>query len=130
MGRVAIFTRLNRKVADLSDRIMRPNECRSETAIQAEAISLRALQAETRDAGNGRGRSPEEKNRARDRAGSHAAFGRRTSGAHWDTAGGDWPARSRHRRQAGLAQRRRSVLQEIAPPRRLQAGLRGAEKNN
>src|SRR5262249_283363 len=77
-----------------------------------EAIFLLS-RAEARDAGNGRRRPSEEKDRARDRPGSRAALDQGTRGAYRASQGGDRPAASDHRQQAGLAQCRRPVLQEV-----------------
>src|SRR5262249_2381939 len=74
--------------------------------------------AETSDAGNGRRRPPEEEGRARDRAGSRAALDQGAAGTHRAPQRRDRSAAGDDRQQAGLAQRGRSVLQEVgdAPP--------------
>src|SRR5262249_40354762 len=77
-----------------------------------EAIFLLS-RAEASDAGNGRRRPSEEKDRARDRPGSRAALDQGARGAHRASQGGDRPAASEHCQQAGLAQCRRPVLQEV-----------------
>src|SRR5262249_37436578 len=78
-----------------------------------EAIFLLS-RAEASDAGNGRRRPSDEKNRARDRPGSRAVLNQGARGAHRPAQGGDRPAASKHCQKAGLAQCRRPVLQEVS----------------
>src|SRR5262245_33447908 len=78
----------------------------------AEAIFLLS-RAEASDAGDRRRRPAEEKERARDRPGSRAALDQGTRGAYRASQGGDRPPASEHCQQAGLAQCRRPVLQEV-----------------